>query len=103
MGWGTGGAQKRAQRTLLFSALADQSKGVNSQLTQTLGQPPTQQPRACSHALCRVYRGLKSFQLGSHTRVSISGSAGPGKNASDPPARPEDVTLNFTLLHNTCG
>ena len=26
-----------------------------------------------------------------------------GRRASDPPARTDDMTLNFTLLHNTCG
>ena len=35
--------------------------------------------------------------------MSISGSAGPSANASDPPARLDDVKLNCTPLNNTFG
>ena len=50
--------------------------------------------RRVSRCACDYFR---------HWRVSISGLAGPGANASDPPPRPDDVTLNCTPLHNTCG
>ena len=59
---GDGRSTKARSASAFVSALADHSTGVNSQLTQTVGQPPTQQPHACSHAPRRVYRGLKSFQ-----------------------------------------